>query len=57
LRQDLSDVIHCHVAEHNGDHTPRVAVIDADENEWFVRSEKIGPDTARKLRAKWNALR
>jgi hypothetical protein len=51
LRRDLADAVHCHVAIHNADRTPRIAVEDADGNEWFVRAEKIGAETARKLRS------
>ena len=52
LRRDLRDAVHCHLASHNNDRTPRIAIEDRNGNEWYVRAENIGPDTARKLRAK-----
>lgn len=54
LRRELSDAIHCHVPSQHGDRTPRVVIQGADGIEWFVRLEKIGPDTARKIREKWS---
>src|SRR5262249_2191289 len=53
LRRDLADAIHCHVPSQHGDRTARIVIEGADGVEWFVRPERIGPDTARKIRAKW----
>ena len=55
LRSELSDAVHCHVAQQNRDHTPRIVIEGGDGVEWFVRPDKIGPDTAWKIRAKWRA--
>lgn len=53
LRRELSDAVHCHVASHNNDRTPRVAIEDRDGSEWYVRAENIDAETARKLRVMW----
>ena len=53
LRRELNDAVHCHLSVHNNDRTPRVAIEDRDGTEWYVRAEKIGAETARKLRSKW----
>jgi hypothetical protein len=53
LRRELADAIHCHLPSQHGDRTPRIVIVGADGIEWFIRPEKIGPDTARKIREKW----
>lgn len=53
LRRELNDAIHCHVPSRHGDRTPRLEIEGADGIGWFVRAEKIGPDTSRKVREKW----
>lgn len=55
LRRELGDAVHCHIPRHGRDRAPRVVIRGADGVEWFVRAEKIGPDTARKIREKWAA--
>lgn len=57
LRRDLADAIHCHLPSQRGDRTPRIVIEGADGIEWFVRSEKIGPDTVRRIREKWAGLK
>jgi hypothetical protein len=53
LRRELADAIHCHLPSQHGDRTPRVVIEGVDGIEWFVRSEKIDSETARKIRKKW----
>lgn len=55
LRRELGDAVHCHLPRRGRDPAPSLVIPGADGVEWFVRSEKIGPDTARKVRAKWAA--
>lgn len=55
LRAGLADAVHCHLPERGRDGAPRVVIQGADGVEWFVRAEKIGPATARQIRAKWQA--
>ncbi len=50
LRRDLADAIHCHLPAQHGDRTPRVVIEGANGIEWYVRAERIGPDTVRKIR-------
>jgi hypothetical protein len=57
LRRDLADAVHCHLTVQRGDRTPRVVIQGADGIEWFVRPEKIGRETARRIREKWEAPR
>jgi hypothetical protein len=57
LRRELSDAVHCHLPSQYGDRTPRIVIQGADGVDWFVRPEKIGPDTARKIRAKWDGTK
>jgi hypothetical protein len=55
LRRELADAVHCHVAKQRGDDSPRVVIQGVDGIEWFIRPEKIGSDTAKKIREKWDA--
>lgn len=57
LRRELADAIHCHLPSQHGDRTPRIVIEGADGIEWFVPSEKIGPETVRRIREKWAGLK
>lgn len=55
LRRQLNEAVHCHVPSRDNDRSPRLLIRGEDGTEWFVPPEKIGPDTAQRIRAKWQA--
>src|SRR5687767_15874055 len=47
LANDLSrEALHCLLPTFLGDNTPRIVIQGADDRNYFIRAEKIGPNTA-----------
>ena len=53
LRRSLKDAVHCHMARRAGQREPGVVIIGGDGIEYVVRPEKIGPNTADRIREAW----
>ena len=55
LRRNLSEAVHCHLETHSRVDGKAIVVKGTDGIEYIVTAERIGPDTAEKIKAKWKA--